>query len=381
MNPDHPTPSRLPSWRPSHQPSWLGRWLPPALLTSRTERWLAVAGAFFGIWCTAVLSRWLSAGDAVWLIAPVGASAVLVFTAPASPLAQPWSVVVGNTVSALVGLGCAAWLHGPVLAAPVAVAAAIAVMMALRCLHPPGGAVALLVALMPDPGWHFALFPVLTNSALLVLSGMLYNRLRGHPYPHRAAPASPSALSDVPGQIERADLEVAMARYGQVLDVAPDALALLLRQAQGAASERLWNTLMCRDIMTPDPVVADFRASLAEAGERMQRLNIKALPVVDQTRHVVGILTRTDVWRQTRDGAQRLPLLTVGEVMTRQVRVASADSHALDLLPLFSSAGHHHLPVIDADKCLVGILTQTDLVRALSRVVARPELADAPPAA
>jgi CBS domain-containing membrane protein len=55
--------------------------------------------------------------------------------------------------------------------------------------------------------------------------------------------------------------------------------------------------------------------------------------------------------------------------MTRQVRVASASGHALDLLPLFSEAGHHHLPIIDDDKRLVGILTQTDLVRALSVAV------------
>ena len=49
--------------------------------------------------------------------------------------------------------------------------------------------------------------------------------------------------------------------------------------------------------------------------------------------------------------------------------MASAGSQALDLLPLFSAQGHHHLPVIDADKRLVGILTQTDLVRALGRVI------------
>lgn len=362
MNAERSTAARL--------AAWMARWAPPALTTSRTERLRAVLGAALGLVCTALLSGWLAPAATVWLVAPIGASAVLVFTAPASPLAQPWSVVVGNSLSAVVGLFCVAWLPDPVLAASVAVALAIAVMMAARCLHPPGGAVALLVVLMHEQHGGFVLFPVLTNSVLLVLVAMLYNNLSRHPYPHRAAstPEAPSA-----GQIERADLDAALANYGQVLDVAPDELVHLLRRAQGAAAERLWSTLMCRDIMTPDPVVVDFRWSLAEALDHMKRLSIKALPVVDQARHVTGIITQTDLLRSAQGGAASLHSQSVGDVMTRQVRVASADSHALDLLPLFSSAGHHHLPVIDADKRLVGILTQTDLVRALSNVMQRPE--------
>jgi len=361
MNPERSTVARL--------TLWMARWAPPALTTSRTERLRAVLGAWLGIVCTALLSLWLAPASTVWLVAPIGASAVLVFTAPASPLAQPWSVVAGNTVSALVGLCCAAWLPGPVLAASVAVALAIAVMMAGRCLHPPGGAVALLVVLTHEQHSSFAVFPVLTNSVLLVLLAMLYNNLSRHPYPHRIV-TEPAASAS--GRIDRADLDAALANYGEVLDVAPDELVQLLRRAQGAAAERLWSTLMCRDIMTPDPMVVDVRLSLAQALGHMKRLNIKALPVVDPAGHVMGIITQTDLLRSAQADALNFEHLRVGQVMTRQVRVASADSHALDLLPLFSSAGHHHLPIIDEHKRLVGILTQTDLVRALSGVVARP---------
>ena len=59
----------------------------------------------------------------------------------------------------------------------------------------------------------------------------------------------------------------------------------------------------------------------------------------------------------------------VGQIMTRQVRVASADRPLIELVPLFSEAGHHHIPVIDERQRLVGMLTQTDLVRALARAV------------
>ena len=354
------------------------------LLPSIAERLRAVFGAVLGVLFVAALARWMSNDPAVWLIAPVGASAVLVFTAPASPLAQPWPVVAGNTLSALVGVLCAHTLPGPMLAAAVAVGLAITLMMLLRCLHPPGGAMALLMVLMHEQAWSFVLFPVLTNSLLLVFSGMLYNSLSGHPYPHRVAQG---AMPDVGRgvRVSEQDLRAALQDYKEVLDVAPDELARLLRRAEGIASERLWGSLMCRDIMTPEPVTVDFRASLAEAWGLMQRMQIKALPVVDLNRQVMGILTQGDVLRhaghEVRVSELKAPAaeaastvrfaqdMTVGEAMTRQVRVASASSQALDLLPLFSSQGHHHLPVIDDNKRLVGILTQTDLVRALGRVI------------
>ena len=354
-----------------------------ARLPSRVERLRAVVGAVLGMLIAAILSQWIGHEQAVWLIAPVGASAVLVFTAPASPLAQPWPVIGGSAVSALVGVCCARWLPGPVLAGAVAVGAAIAAMMLLRCLHPPGGAAALLMVLMHQQSWSFVVFPVLVNAALLVLAGMVYNSLSGHPYPHRVvAGAMPEVGKGV--RVSTEDLRTALKGYGEVLDVAPDELARLLRRAEGAAYERLWGTLMCRDIMTPEPVTVDFRAPLAEAWGLMQRMQIKALPVVDMNRQVTGILTQGDVLRHAGQDIRVAELkatapdpasalfkdgVTVGEAMTRQVRVASAASQALDLLPLFSSQGHHHLPVIDEDKRLVGILTQTDLVRALGRVI------------
>src|SRR5450830_1606221 len=83
----------------------------------------------------------------VWLIAPMGASAVLLFAVPASPLAQPWSIIGGNLVSALVGVSYAKLVAEPALAAALAIALAIACMFALRCIHPPSGAVALTAVL------------------------------------------------------------------------------------------------------------------------------------------------------------------------------------------------------------------------------------------
>jgi CBS domain-containing membrane protein len=57
----------------------------------------------------------------------------------------------------------------------------------------------------------------------------------------------------------------------------------------------------------------------------------------------------------------------VGQIMTTQVRVASEDRHVVELLPLFSEGGHHHIPIVGSNAKLVGMITQTDLMRALYR--------------
>jgi CBS domain-containing membrane protein len=351
-------------------------WLPAALRVDARERWRAVAGATLGLLVAALVSRWAGAQLAIspWLAAPLGASAVLVFAVPASPLAQPWSVIGGNTLSALVGLACARLLPDAALAAAVAVGAAIALMFLLRCLHPPGGATALLAVLTHATDWRFALLPVLLNSALLVLVGVAYNSLTGRRYPHVQLPPAAPAESPPGARFTSADLDAALAHYNQVLDVSRDDLEQLLHHAEAAAYQRNLGELRCRDIMSRAPLTVNLDTPVGAAWARMRAREVKALPVIDRSNNLVGIVTLADFVRAmvpeaTRPGA--LPQ-RVGEIMTRRVRVASEDLHVIELLPLFSEGGHHHLPVVDAQQHLVGILTQSDLVRALHRAV-RPD--------
>jgi CBS domain-containing membrane protein len=115
----------------------------------------------------------------------------------------------------------------------------------------------------------------------------------------------------------------------------------------------------------------------------MRAQKIKALPVVDGQSLVTGIVTMADFMRlanlETHEGlGRRLKSLvrglrgqpgTVGEIMSRTVQVATVDQHAMDLVPLFSQGGHHHIPIVDGQARLVGVVTQTDLVRTLAVVV------------
>ena len=155
----------------AYQPRFAGR----EVMTS----WL---GALVAITALGWISAW---SHYPLVVAPFGASTVLLFGHPASPLSQPRNIVAGNTLGALVSVVCvaqwgqAAWVMG------LAVGLTIALGQLLRCLHPPAGAVALLgVLLAAKPA--FVVVPIFTGSLLLVAMAALFSRLRGaaEPYPH-----------------------------------------------------------------------------------------------------------------------------------------------------------------------------------------------------
>ena len=120
-----------------------------------------------------------------WLMASLGASALLVFALPGSPMAQPWAVIAGNTLSALVGISCFHMLGNSLFALPLAVAISILGMFILRCLHPPAAAVALIAVLGGIGHFRYAIFPVMVDSILLVIAGAIYSNFTGKVYPNR----------------------------------------------------------------------------------------------------------------------------------------------------------------------------------------------------
>jgi len=201
--------------------AWLKRFVPEPMAMSHGERLRAGLGIVIGLGLTGVVcSLWQgNVLIAPLLIAPMGASAILMFAVPASPLAQPWSVVGGHLVAALVGVTVAHWLHPPLVAAAVAVMAAMLAMSALRCLHPPSGAIA-MIAVLGGPkilatGYGFVLVPVLLNSLVLTGAALVYNNLTGRSYPHKAhvQPAKP-----VLG-LAHDDMDAALSAYGEALDI------------------------------------------------------------------------------------------------------------------------------------------------------------------
>lgn len=366
--------------------AWLRALLPAAVPANRRERLRVVVGALLGIGLTALSTRW-TGGHTVpaWplLIAPMGATAVLIFGVPASPLAQPWSVIGGHGISALVGVACARWIGPTEAAAALAVGGAIAAMLALRCLHPPGGATALLAVISgaTDPG--FALQPVLANAAVLTVLGMVYNPLTRRAYPHPQLPPHTPAARDREADAIDADLEAVLARYNQVLAVSRDELKAMLQDSQLRGYQRRLADLRCRDIMSTRLVTVSIGTPLTAAWALFRQHRIKALPVVDISGAIVGIVTPADFLRAAEVGSEdRFDVRSgklrswagaapasqdvVGRIMSRQVRVARADRHLAELVPLFGSSGHHHIPIVEDSGRLVGIVTQSDVVAALA---------------
>lgn len=156
-------------------------------LVSWYERFRSCGGAFFGLAAVLTLAKLLGelSGIGEWLMASLGASALLVFALPGSPMAQPWAVIGGNTLSALVGITIAHLVNVPLLAIPLAASFSILGMFMMRCLHPPAAAVSLIVVLGHILHYRYAFFPVMVDSMLLVLAGAAYSNLTGKRYPNR----------------------------------------------------------------------------------------------------------------------------------------------------------------------------------------------------
>jgi len=156
-------------------------------VVSWAERFRACGGALIGLLLVLSFAKFLGelSGIDEWLIASLGASALLVFALPGSPMAQPWAVIAGNTLSALVGISVTIVIQNPLLAMPIAASLAILAMFILRCLHPPAAAVALIVVLGNVMHYRYAFFPVMIDSILLVIAGAIYSNLTGKSYPNK----------------------------------------------------------------------------------------------------------------------------------------------------------------------------------------------------
>lgn len=331
----------------------------------------AGTGALLGLLFAGLLGRF-AVGGADWLhpllVAPIGASAVLVFAVPASPLAQPRAVLGGNIVSAFVGITVALLIPQPLVAAPLAVGAAIGTMMLLGCLHPPGGAVALICVIggpaVTKAGYLFALSPVAVDSLLLVVAGMAWGRVTKHSYPHRVpAPPSPHHTND-PAPAARigynpVDLDVALARYGELLDVSREDLDALFREVELSAAQRLHNQIRCGDVMSRDVISLHHDQTAESALAYLAEHELRAAPVVDGEGRVIGMARRAELQTHRRRKVEAALDPFVHKVMEGTPIAA--------LLPILSSGHTHEAMVVDGERRLIGVITQTDLIGVLYR--------------
>lgn len=368
---------------------WLRRFWPAPLSIDRKERVRMLLGITLCVGTIASMAHlWgVLHPPGIWMVASLAASSVLVVGLPSSPLAQPWSVLGGSVMSAALGVLVAHLVPQLIVAAMVAVGLAVALMLLLRCLHPPGASLALLAVLEPATHTGRYLGFVLFDVVLLLFIGILYNRLTGRAYPpaRHADGTAKSASEGRSSPFTEADLDAALKSHNRVIDISRSDLESLLEHAAKAAFQRTLGDLRCDAIMSSPVHAIKESASLAEGWTLMQARAVKALPVIDENQTVIGIVTTTDLLQQQFTQEQREGLgqklrslipwrgakkaLSIGSLMSAPVQVARMDQHVMDLVPMFSAKGRRHVPIVNDENHLVGIISQTDVIKTLANAL------------
>lgn len=337
-----------------------------------------------------LLNAWRGDFANFLLIAPLGASAFLLFAIPNSPLAQPFSAIMGNTMSALVAIAVLQLGLPAEVSVGLAVGGAIFVMAILRAMHPPGGAVALatvLIAVEDDRvGIAFVLSPVLLDTALLVLLAVVYNRLTGRRYPFRQTPeigahqtsdAAPDRrLGLAPDVLERL-----LSEFKLGANIGAEDFGRILAAAEAEAARRHFAGLTCGEVMSQNIVSVAPDTSLITIADLFRKHHFKTLPVVDADRKLKGIISQNDFIQRTRslslpqkggfagnlcallDPANRR--MSAQNIMTIDLRVVRPEDGVAILVQLLADGGVQAAPVVERQR-LVGIVTRSDLLAILA---------------
>lgn len=369
--------------------------------TAPMEALRAGVGASIGLWLTGyfLLSPGVDLEYGLYLVAPLGASTVLLFAVPNSPLAQPWSAVIGNTVAALVGVAVSMFIHEPALRIAVAVALAIIVTFMLRAVHPPAGAVAMTAAMSPEAvehlGFWFALAPIATGTASLVLIAIAYARLTGRRYPFRQFDQQNRHGTSDRIAVERlglseAELSDILQRYRQSFNLGVEDLARLIGAAELQAAAHQTGTPTAAAIMSSNLITVKANTDLGTVADLFRRHRFTSLPVVDEKQRFLGIIFQVHLISRAREDALRLdrglipalrrlidperdkPVLAI-DIMSVTVPRAIATTPLGALLPLLGDTDVDAVPILEYGK-LIGIVTRTDLIAAMARGIARADV-------
>ncbi|MFP3874883.1 MAG: HPP family protein [Thiohalophilus sp.] len=249
---------------------------------SHAERIASTVGGFAGIFMIMLVTYWFTGTEGAVLIVPsMGASAVLLFAVPHGKLSQPWSLLGGHVVSALVGVVCYQLVPDTFVAAALAVGLAIGAMHYLSCIHPPGGATALAAVIGGDAihalGYSYVLTPILLNALVIFAVAIVFNYI----FPWRRYPASlmkPAAKAspaqkqeDSIPKLSQDDLDYAMRKMDLLVDITADDLKRLYSLASTYSESKC---------LRPEDIRLDHYYSNGQHGNKWQIRHI-----IDESPH------------------------------------------------------------------------------------------------
>lgn len=352
----------------------------------------AAGGAFFAIMLVIFVSEHYITGVGLpIMVASMGATAVILFAAPHSPMAKPLSVAGGQLISACIGVFCYQTFPSLMWACAIAIFMVIAAMIYLRCLHPPGGATA-MAAILGGPklhalGYQFVLTPVGLNVMTIVLVAIVFHYFTGV-FQTRLRPITATEgwwdLEPVDRGTHRvpfnqADLSHALKALDTFIDVTEEDLQHIYSLAMMHSHTRHLSDATCGDIMQRDPECVEFGTLLSDVWALLKQHDLRGVPVIDRGNHVIGIITVADFLKHAgampgNTAQERLQALitpvddlysekpeVAGQIMITNVRTLADTATIAEVVALFRKHDIHHVPIVNERNKLLGMVSIAEL--------------------
>jgi len=355
---------------------------------SQYEMIVSSLGAIVGIALVVWVSQFFVDDTGLpFIVASMGAAAVLLYAAPHSPLTQPWAFVGGHLISATVGVTCAQWVPDLFLASGLAVGLAIFAMHQLNCLHPPGGAAALVAVVggeqIHDLGYLYVLVPVALNVFILALAVtgtralIARHQQKSSFIFYNDKQKDTNAANSTPFSTD--DLNSALHEMHAYIDVSIEDLNQIYAHANLFAHKRELGSMTCHDMMQTNIASVEFGDYLDTTWALMQRHGLKGIPVTNRVQRIIGIITVTDfqkeaekysgetVEKRLRQIMKRTGALSsnkpevVGQLMTSPAITLSEATPVTEALSVFAENKISHIPIINDEQRLAGILLRSDI--------------------
>ena len=355
---------------------------------SQYEMVVSSSGAIIGIALVVWVSQHIVGNEGLpFVVASMGAAAVLLYAAPHSPLTQPWSFVGGHLISATVGVTCAQWVPDLFLASGLAVGLAIFAMHELNCLHPPGGAAALVAVVGGDQihalGYLYVVLPVGLNVLILGSAVWLTRHLlarhkqRQSPFLFYQEEHESDTQAHHATAFSSADLNHALQDMHTYIDVSIEDLKLIYTRASLLSHQRQLGDMTCQEMMKHHIVAVEFGDYLDVTWSLMHQHGLKSIPVIDRAQRITGIISVSDFKQAAATQAghtieQRLKALiqrsgdlnsskpeVVGQLMTSPVFTLSEHAPLSEAIALFTAHRIGHIPITNHEDRLAGMLSRS----------------------